>query len=110
MELDATLIAALSAVASVITSGLVVWNFLQSPSKANANEIAKLREEVKTIATSVTQHETTLKSLPTKEAFHDLQMATERMSGDLRVMGESMKAVRENSNLMRDWLLEKGVK
>lgn len=110
MVLDPTLIAGLAAIASVITSGLVIWNFLQSPSKANATEIAKLRDQVAVIATAVTEHETTLKGLPTKAAFHDLQIATERMNGDVRVMGETLRAVKETSNLMRDWLLEKGVK
>lgn len=108
--MEATLLAGIAAAAAAINSGLVVWNFLQSPSKKNEQAIASLQGQVSALNAKLTEHEATLKGLPTKEAFHDLQMLTAHMNGDVRVMAESMKAIKETSNLMRDWLLEKGVK
>lgn len=108
--MEATLLAAIAAAAAAINSGLVIWNFLQSPSKKNAAAIDSLQTQVSSLERKLTEHEATLKNMPTKEAFHELQMTTERMNSDVRVMGETLKAVKENSNLMRDWLLEKGVK
>lgn len=108
--MEATLLAAIAAAAAAINSGLVIWNFLRSPSKKNAAAIEALQSQVGTLASKLTEHEATLKNMPTKEAFHELQMTTERTNGDIRVISETLKAVKENSNLMRDWLLEKGVK
>lgn len=108
--MEATLLAGIAAAAAAINSGLVIWNFLQSPSSKNAAALKALNEEFVAAKEKIAKLESAVETMPTKDAFHDLQVQFERMGGDLRVMGADLKAVKETSNLMRDWLLEKGVK
>lgn len=121
MQLDLVLLAGISATAAAITGLLTIWNFFQSPAKKNADDLSSFRKEAAAaidelddrlvlLEKGVGTIEATLASLPTKDSLHDLQMVLERVNSDVRVMGETLKGVKETSNLMRDWLLEKGVK
>jgi uncharacterized coiled-coil protein SlyX len=109
MDYNALIIGIIGA-ATVINSGLVVWNFIQSPSKKNAESLSALQKDVAELERRLGAQDVALKQMPTKEAVHELQLATEKMSGRLDVLNETLKAVKETSNLMRDWLLEHGLK
>ena len=108
--MEATLLAAIAAAAAAINSGLVIWNFLQSPSRKNGEAIASMQATVAKLEKSFAEHDNTLKNMPTKDALHELQMSISAINTDVKVLATEMKAVRETSNLMRDYLLEKGVK
>lgn len=121
----------LGLISLVIVVGGAIWGYISSPSKKTAEQLGKFAETttalIEKLDTKFEQniaalHERIgvlerenaafrirLESLPTQEAFHQFQLSTERMNSDIRVISETLKGVKETSNLMRDWLLEKGV-
>ena len=95
---------------SVIALGTAGWNIITGPAAKLARIIEKLDERVDAVERVQAAHGNPLEQLPDKDSLHELQIVVERMNSDVRVMGETLRGVKETSNLMRDWLLEKGVK
>lgn len=106
---------------SILAFGTSGWGILQGPARKNAETIKaindtltrlieKIDERVDTVERVQAAHTSQLEQLPDKDSLHELQIVVERMNSDVRVMGETLKGVKETSNLMRDWLLEKGVR
>lgn len=104
------LIAGIIAAATVINSGLIVWNFLQSPSKKNGEALTTLTTRVEAVEKKQTELSADMKNLPTKDALHDLQMSIGGINTEVKVVSTEMKAIRETSNLLRDWLVKESAK
>tara|TARA_R110002020_G_scaffold10801_22_gene41080 strand:+ start:7240 stop:7569 length:330 start_codon:yes stop_codon:yes gene_type:complete len=100
----------LSGASLIIALGTTLWNIFTGPAAKLAKVIEKVDERVDGLERVQLAHAAQLEQLPDKDSLHELQIVVERMNSDIRVMGETLKGVREISNLMRDWLLEKGVK
>lgn len=121
----------ISGIAAAITGGLTIWNFFQAPSTKLAKDLtdfkaesaaglSALREDTSKKIDALDERlgdierdmgaiETTLKAMPTKDDLHKVDMRIEKMNTDVKVVGTTLEAVKETNDLMRDWLLKKGV-
>lgn len=97
-------------IGAIVSVGGAVYAWFAGRSKATSDEIDALDKRVRATERRLDQHDGTMKNLPTMESLHDLQMTTERMNSDVRVMGETLKGVKETSNLLRDWLVKESTK
>lgn len=108
--MEATLLAGIAAAAAAINSGLVIWNFLQSPSKKNAAEIQKLQADQAAFKIKLAAIEQTLNQLPDKDTVHHLDMKVSQLNGSIGVLGESLKAVERTAHRIETFLLEQAKK
>lgn len=120
------------ATASAAISGLLnIWNFFQSPAAKLAKDLAELKvDTAKDIADLKKENaeaidqlddrlvllergmgtiEATLQSMPTKNDLHKLEIGQEKMNTTIQVVSTTLEGVKETNDLMRDWLLKKGV-
>lgn len=113
MNVDVQILAWLALIASGISNALTVWNFVQSPSRKNAEALKAVTESLRTLIEKVgarqeiTDKEVSLlkasiEHLPDKEVVHRLEMKVGDIAGDMKAMSEAVKAVREISVMTRD--------
>lgn len=106
----------LMSITALATAG---WNILTGPAAKNAVAlkstaetlgllIDKLDGRMDLAEKALAAQAIKLEQVPDSESLHMVQMALERMNSDVRVMGETLKGVKETSNLMRDWLVKEG--
>lgn len=97
---------------------LSIWNFFQSPSKKNADEItslgSNLRSELKevddkvdSVGGRVSTLETIMRSMPDKDSMHRLEIGLEQMNGELKALNERLKPIDNLSRRLQDVLLER---
>lgn len=90
-----------------------IWAILQSPAKKNADAITKLADAIATnkamadammlgLERRTATLEDAIKHLPDKESIHRLELNVSSMSGDMKALTETIKAVREISVMTRD--------
>jgi hypothetical protein len=103
--MEAQLITGIIAAATVVNSGLVVWNFMQSPSKKNAEAIAALQGMVATFEKKLAEHELTLKNMPSKDTVHALDLKVTTLTGTVNVVAESLQAVERTAHRIEEFLL-----
>lgn len=117
--MDSAVLSYLALAAASISNGLQVWNFFQSPARKNAEALDKLigattalekrtSDQIAAVERRVAALEDAYKHVPDKESFHELKLAIERMNSDIRVTNQVLVAVKENSNLTRDFVLKNG--
>lgn len=97
-----------------LAAALSIWNFVQSPSKKNADEIGGLRKDLKdvddkadAIGGRVSTIETTMRDLPSKDGMHQLELGLERMNGELKTLNERLKPIDNLSRRLQEVLLER---
>lgn len=106
---------------SITALGTAGWNILTGPAAKNAAAlkstaetlgllIDKIDARLDLAEKTIGAHQAKLEQMPTNADLHDIRMTVERTGSDVRVMGETLRGVKETSNLMRDWLLEKSIK
>ncbi|MBN9334700.1 DUF2730 family protein [Devosia sp.] len=127
--MDFTILAAITTVAAALTSGLTIWNFFQSPSKQNAQDIAalgsKLNARIDTFRGEVAQEgkvvdekldnvtgrvsklETIVEQMPDKDSMHRLELGLERVAGQLNTMNERLNPIDNLSRRLQEVLLDK---
>lgn len=90
--------------AAVLSSGLAIWTFMQSPAKKNADAIEKAKsdsaEAITKINRKLIEHdrriqsvEGELKHLPDKEAVHELKLAIVELQGTVKAQNVQLGAV-----------------
>jgi|GEM_PF-3976757 len=99
-------VAMVAGAGGAISTVVTVWNILQGPSRGLGTRVGAVEERADLMDKRLVHVETELEQLPTKDALHDLQMTVERLNSDIRVLSETMRGVKETSNLVRDYLLE----
>ena len=98
---------------SIIALGTSGWGILQGPARKNAEAIKALADSLTKLidkldtrqdATEkdVASLKATVQQLPDRESIHRLEIVVTSMSGDMKAMNESLKAVREISVMTRD--------
>ena len=95
---------------SLIAFGTVIYVWLTSRSKINAEEIHELRTSVGSLSTKVQALEHTLKQMPDKDTVHHLDMKVSQLNGSIGVLGESLKAVERTAQRIETFLLEQAKK
>jgi len=110
-----------SLIAIVIALGTTVYSWLTSRSRHNeialtkleekySNALAKMDERQDKAESRLAKVEGELQHLPTKEGQHQLEIAMERLAGDMKTMTEAMKGTRSTVNRMEVVLLERNTK
>lgn len=116
---------------AAISGALTIWNFFQAPStklgkdladfkaesarglatfkKETAEAIDQLDDRLVLLERGMGTIEATLQSMPTKSDLHKLEIAQEKMNTTIQVVSTTLEGVKETNDLMRDWLLKKGV-
>lgn len=81
----------------LINFGAAIWNIFSGPAKAAQKKVEDLRGEVSAHEARIQRLEQTLQAMPSKDNFHELQIAMTNMSGEMRVMRAVMEG---NSAIM----------
>jgi len=123
--MDVTLLAGLAALAAAINSGLTVWNFVQSPSRKNAEQLARLTEAISDLAKTAAREtkfvddrvdemvsrvnalEIVINQLPDRDSLHRLEMSLTTLSGQLNAMNTRLDPIDHLSRRLQEMLLEK---
>ena len=79
--------------AAVLAAGLAWWNWLQSPSKANADAIKAMVEKLTEHDRRIQTIEGEMKHLPDKDAVTDLKVAIVELRGTVKAMDVQLAAV-----------------
>lgn len=103
--MEATLVTGIIAAATVINSALVVWNFLQSPSKKNAETLAILQSAIAVMEKQLAEHESALKNLPSIETVHHLDLKVTALTGSMNVIEKSVQALERTAHRIENFLL-----
>jgi predicted translin family RNA/ssDNA-binding protein len=106
---------------SALAAGLSIWNFVQSPSKRNADEIGALRasvvEDFKKIGTRLGEAErridtidTIIKQLPDKDSFHALDNGLTEVRGKIDTITQTLKATSSSLERIENFLINSATK
>lgn len=117
MEIGTFITTVVTPVGTLLAVGLALWNFFQSPSRKNAEDIASFRktvgEDIKLLDTAidgvanrVIQLEALIGQVPTKDSIHDLAMGIERISGRLETMNARLDPIDHLGRRLQEVLLE----
>jgi hypothetical protein len=79
--------------AAVLGAGLSIWNFIQSPSKSNANAIEKLVTKLTDHDRRIQAVENELHHLPDKDMVHELKIAIVELQGTVRGLSAELTTV-----------------
>lgn len=123
--MDAQLVAWVALLASVISNGLTVWNFLQSPSKKNGErldqlaqsvdrltqaigvEVKKVDDRVDEVSQRVGMLEASMHQLPDKESLHRLEINLTSLTGQLNVLTERLNPIDHLSRRLQEMLVDR---
>lgn len=94
--------------------GTLVWNIVSGPSKKNAARLEALAVQLSGVDQRVAQVETKQSALPSQHDMHELELAMERLKGEMKTLsqimaghGEIMKRVEAMTARHEDHLLKK---
>lgn len=79
--------------AAVLSSGLAIWTFMQSPAKKNADAIDKANTKLVDHDRRIQAVESEIKHLPDKEAVHELKLAIVELQGTVKAQNVQLGAV-----------------
>ena len=79
------------ALSTVINLGTVVWNIFSGPSKKNGARLDALAAQLGLVDQRVAKVEQAQLALPSKDDTHELELAMERLKGEMKTMSEVMK-------------------
>lgn len=79
------------ALSTVINLGTVVWNIFSGPSKRNGVRLDALAAALALVDQRVAKVEQAQLALPSKDDMHELELAMERLKGEMKTMSEVMK-------------------
>lgn len=127
--MESEILAGISAAAAAITGGLTIWNFFQSPSKKNAQDINELSsrlngridtfrgevaqngrevdDKLEAVTGRVSKLETVVDQMPDKDSMHRLELGLERVAGQLNTMNERLNPIDNLSRRLQEVLLDK---
>lgn len=75
---------------TALNLGTLVWNILSGPSKKNAARLEALSVQLSGVAQRLAQVETRQAALPSQQDMHELELAMERLKGEMKTMSQTM--------------------
>lgn len=88
----------LALVLTALSISNIIWTWLRTRDQGNAAEKAAVAQRITDIGGRVDRHENriqsveqTLRTLPAKDDMHELQLAMERLRGDMSRMSATME-------------------
>ncbi|QXN68030.1 tail needle protein [Microcystis phage Mwe-Yong1] len=90
--------------AAVLAAGLAWWNWLQSPSKQNAEAIKVMLDKLTEHDRRVQTLETELKHLPSADTVHELRLQFSQLQGTVGRMDEQIGSVARTVHRIDDYL------
>ncbi len=94
------------ALTQLLTFGLTVWGLLSSGSKANAKTLEHHGTTLHTLDTRLNKVEHSLRDIPTRKDFHDLDKQLTSVSGSIAVLMERLRPVEAISERLQDVIIE----
>lgn len=78
------------AMSTVINLGTVIWNIFSGPSKKNGARLDALAAQLGLVDQRVAKVEQAQQALPSKDDMHELELAMERLKGEMKTMSQVM--------------------
>lgn len=96
------------ALSQLLTFGLTVWNLVASGSRANARTLEGHGEALRGLDGRLSAVELSLREIPTRKDFHDLDKQMTELRGAMQVLTERLKPVEAISERLQEVMLEQG--
>lgn len=90
----------LSLLQALATLGLWLWVRMTMGQKTNAQELDSLRERVAGIEEKQLKLEATVKTLPTTDKLHRLELEITELSGELKAITPKLEQVSKLANML----------
>ena len=94
------------ALSQLLTFGLAVWNLIASGSRANARTLETHGESLRGLDTRLNSVEFSIREIPTRKDFHDLDKQMTVLAGSIGVLMERLKPVEAISDRLQESLLD----
>ncbi len=94
------------ALTHLMTFGMSVWNLLASGSRANARTLEVHGETLRNLGDRLNAVEVSMREIPTRKDFHDLDRQMVALGGALNVMTERLRPVEAISERLQEVLIE----
>jgi hypothetical protein len=98
------------ALSQLLTFALTVWNLVSSGSRANARKLEIHGESLNDLENRISAVELTLREIPSRRDFHDLDLRMTKLQGAMEVLIERLKPIEAISERLQEVLLEQGRK
>lgn len=87
----ATIILWVAGLSTLLSFCTAVWTIFSGPSKKNSTKIDQLSDKLAAMDHRLGSIEQSQKVLPSKDDMHELELAMERLKGEMKTMSEVMK-------------------
>lgn len=94
------------ALSQLLTFGLAVWNLISSGSRANARTLEAHGETLRGLDNRLNAVEMSMREIPTRKDFHDLDKQMTELGGALKVVIERLRPVEAISERLQEVLIE----
>lgn len=78
------------ALSTLINFGTVIWNIFSGPSKKNGARLDAMALTLTTLDQRLSSVEQSQRVLPSKDDMHELELAMERLKGEMKTMSQVM--------------------
>ncbi len=79
-----------AALGSLLSFGTAIWTVFSGPSRKNAARLDALGSKLDDLTLRVSRVEIAQTALPTKGDMHELELAMERLKGEMATMSQAM--------------------
>lgn len=94
------------ALSQLLTFGLTVWGLISSGSRANARTLETHGAVLGGLESRLSAVELTMKDLPSRKDFHDLDIRMTRLTGAMEVLTERLKPIEAISERVQEALIK----
>lgn len=84
----ATIILWVAALSTLLSFGTAIWTVFSGPSKKNAAKIDNLADKLASLDHRLGSIEQSQKVLPSKDDMHELELAMERLKGEMKTLSQ----------------------
>lgn len=92
----------------LLNFGLAIWGIISSASKKNAELLDQHTAQIAAHDQRLAAVEHTARDLPTRSDFHELELKMSAMTGEMRVLSESMKPWKATAERLQEWIIAQG--
>lgn len=94
------------ALSQLLTFGLTVWNLIASGSRANARTLETHGETLRGLDSRLSAVELSMREIPTRKDFHDLDKQMTELRGSIGVLMERLRPVEAISERLQEVMIE----
>lgn len=94
------------ALSQLLTFGLTVWNLIASGSRANARTLETHGEALRGLDNRLNAVELSMREIPTRKDFHDLDKQMTELRGSIGVLMERLRPVEAISERLQEVMIE----